>query len=413
MTRYSTGLAIALALLTGLVAGLLGRVGNLVPEPVPAWESRAQQVGRAYYDAVDHLLQTGDPGSLTELLGADFRNQAAANEFPIAAEGLVLEYQSLRSSYPGVRQTISDLSGSGSLVIASVTTHGPEDGAFAGVEVEAVLPFEHQEILRIRDGRVIERWTDGTASPHLMTMASIEATSMSGAPEMRLFRFGLFAEEKIYARSDVILIVMSGALKVDQHGREQSMVHRYRTSPQQQGGIESRIVSDAIELQAGDVLIAPAGAEIELRNGSAEPAEFMAISSSFGRPGGMELANGTAAVTRTLIARGFSLRPETTRYDVHIGQATISAGTSLIHTGIEHGGEFVLPVSGSVDLEAAGGLVWTVDASQRPLAQERALFSPLEGSAVQGADEVRFTASAEHPATFWLVTFTPAVDRET
>ena len=328
-TRFVVFLTIGLAMLTGVLVGAIGRAGILAPEPIPAAESRAQQLGRAYYDAVDHLLQTGDAHNLMELLSSDFRSQTPESESSASAEQLILEYQSLRTLYPGVRITVSELTASGSLVIASVTTHGTDPGEFTGVEIEVDRLVGHQEILQMRDGRIVERWTEELARPTLLTLAAIEETSMTGVPELRLWRFELFAEDTIHAKSDIVLIVIGGTLLVESLALKSPEIRRYRSGASAPGGIHEISLMSREEIVGGDVLMLPADAALRVRNGSDVPADIVSISGSPSLQTGLHFNTGAVGVTRQLLARGFSLDGSSISQALFIGQASFDSKTSL------------------------------------------------------------------------------------
>jgi hypothetical protein len=407
VTRGIVAITIALTLLTGLVLGALGRIGVLAPEDVPASETRAQQLGRDYYEAVDHLLETGDSDELRRVLSADFQNHSPAAGVTGDAESLIADFQSQRNVYPGFRQTVIELAGSGTLIVASITTPRMGHGEFAGLSIEWDQPQQQQEILSVRDGLIVERWSDVIPPLQLMTIANIGETSMSGVPEMRLWHVDPHAQDTVRARSDVVLIMTSGTLIVEPEEHAGDRPERYRMAPASPNGIEFSFLTSAEEVREGDVLIVPGGAALLLRNSGVEPATMLSIA-AVQTPEDVPYATlGAEGITRELLARGFSLDAAGLGYAVHIGHASLDSGATFTHSGIDDGGEFAFGTNGWLTAEAVDGLVWTFDSAANPTANGLVPLAPGKGATIHGAREVRFEVSGSRPAAFWIVTFVP------
>jgi hypothetical protein len=410
VTRGIVATTIALALLTGLVIGALGRLSVLAPEVVPASETRAEQLGRDYYEAVDHLLATGDSQELRQLLSDDFQSHAPATGMTGDAESLIADFQSLRNVYPGIRQEITELAGSDSLIIASITIPWTSHGQFAGLSIAWDQPQQQQEILRVRDGLIVERWSDANPPLQLMTIANIGETSMSGVPEMTLWHVDPHARDTVRERSEVVLIMTSGTLIVEPEEPTDDRSERYRMTPASPNGIETSSLTSAEEVREGDVLIVPGGAELLLRNSSVEPAAMLSIAAGQ-TPEDVPYATlGAEGITRELLARGFSLDAAGSGYAVHIGHASLDSGSTFTHPGIDDGGEFAFGTNGWLTAEAVDGLVWTFDSAANVTANGDARLTPGEGVAIHGASEVRFEETGSRPAAFWIVTFVPIVE---
>jgi predicted ester cyclase len=407
MARGILATTIALALLTGLVIGAIGRIGVLAPDSVPAFQSRNQQIGLDYFDAVDHLMRTGDSREVRLLLSADFQDHDPATDSVGGVESLIAEFQSLRNAFPGSRYAVTELASSGTLIVASITMHGTDSGEFAGIGIDLVQPSVQQEILRVRDGLIVERWSDAAVLPRLMTIATTGEISMSGVPALRQWHVDPHAHDVVQTPSEVILIMNKGTLIVEPQQPITNPARRYQMTPMSPNGVESIPLTGQQELREGDVLVAPGGTDLMIRNYSSEPAAMLSVAASFSQEDGPIAGWGVEGITSVLMARGFSLDAPMSRYEVFVGRVTLPPGSAFAHSGIEDGGEFIIAAEGSLTAEAVGGLVWTAASASTITADEVMQLSRREGAAIDGASEVRFEAAGSQPATFWVVTFVP------
>jgi quercetin dioxygenase-like cupin family protein len=407
VTRGIVAITIALALLTGLVIGSLGRIGMLAPDNVPAFETRAQQLGRTYYEAVDHLLVTGDSGELRQVLSADFQNHSRATGVTGDAESLIADLQSLRNVHPGYRQTVIELAGSDSLVVASITTSRAGYGAFAGLGIELNQSQQLQEILSVRDGLIVERWSDALVQPRMMTIAATGKLSSAGAQEMRRWRFDPHAVEIDHAHSEMILIIENGKLLVELVRSEGEPLHRFRLNSASPDGIETSDLTGLQRLHIGDVLIIPAGSVFKLRNDSATPASLLSIARIAAHDNGPEYQVGADSEYHQLLAGGFTLDARGAGQSAFVGHATLHTGSGMTLQGIESGGAFVIPIDGMLTAEAIEGLVWTADPASNLTADTHKGLPPGTGAVIGDATRMLLEAGGSQPATFWVVAFVP------
>jgi hypothetical protein len=151
-------------LLLGTGFGLLG-LAQAVTAPVARRSSAAStanvEVVRAFYDAANEVLATGDTAPLDELVAPDFvEHPARLGES--GREGLAEALVWRHAVFPGLRLEVDDVRAAGDDAVAvRVHAAGAETGAFIGRQVSATLAaWGPIELLRIVGGRVAERWGD-------------------------------------------------------------------------------------------------------------------------------------------------------------------------------------------------------------------------------------------------------------
>ncbi len=407
MTHGLATLLAALALLTGLVLGSLGKVGLHPPSAIPAVETRNQQIGRQYYKALDVLMLTGDERAMRLLLDEEFRDHQFAMGAAVDVERLIAEYQSLRSVIPGSRYVVEELDGAGDLVIATLGLHLAGQPAFAGIEIELGLPRSLQEILRIRDGVVVERWSNSSISPGLTTLATLGEIAFIGVPELQRWQFEPHAADTMHARSEAILMVEKGELVIEpEHLPDQTPVRRWSNDPSQKD-IDPEPLFDTQQVKRGDVLHIPNGAVVKFWNYSDQPASMLTIAGHSSGRYGPQYTDGADGIHRQLLARGFSLGSVIPAFAVAVGLVELSPGSEFIHREIPGGGEFAIVTDGLLTATAPGGLIWTADERAVITSNEQQDLPTGTGAAIADGSEVRFAASQTAASTFLIVTFIP------
>ena len=362
-THGLVSVLVALALLTGLVLGSLGKIGLSPARAIPAFETRNQQIGRQYYEALDTLMLTGDDHGLRLLLGDEFQDHQSATNATGDVEHLIADYQSLRTVSPDSRYVVEELVGAGDLVITTLGLRLAGQPVFAGIEITLNHPRLLQEILRIREGFVVERWSDSSSPPRLMTVATLGEIAFTGVPELRRWHFDPHALDTIRARSDVILIVEQGTLVVEPGVLSDEPPARYGSIPGTPTDINPEPFLDKYQVKSGDVLHVPKGSVVRFWNYSVEAASLLTIAARFEAGDGPQFDDEGDGVSRQLLARGFSLGSVIPAFAVFVGQVELSPGSEFVHASIADGGEFVIVTDGVLTATARDGLIWTADSN--------------------------------------------------
>src|SRR5680860_24299 len=76
MPRTAAAFALTLTLLTGIVLGQLHSAGSTRSFATAVPNSHASQTATSFYEAINSLLETGDPGDLRSILHSAFIDHA-------------------------------------------------------------------------------------------------------------------------------------------------------------------------------------------------------------------------------------------------------------------------------------------------------------------------------------------------
>jgi len=407
LTQGLVSLLVALALVTGLVLGSLGKIGLNPTGTMPAFETRNQQIGRQYYEALDTLMLTGTDLAVRLLLGDEFQDHQPATDVTMDEERLIADYQSLRTVNPGSRYVVEELVGAGELVIATLELRLKGQPEFAGIEIALSHPRSFQEILRIRKGFIVDRWSDSSIPAGLSTVAALGEIAFIGVPEMRRWHFDPHALDTIRARSEVILIVEQGSLVVEPDLLSDAPPARYGSVPDTPAEDDADLILDQQHVKSGDVLHVPKGSAVTFRNYGVEPASILTIAARQEASDGPQFDDEVAGVRRQLLARGFSLGSVIPAFEVFVGNVKLSPGSTFAHNSIVDGGQFVVVTDGLMTATARDGLIWTADSHSVITSNEQQRLPVGKGAAIADGSEVSFSGSATQETTFLTVTFIP------
>lgn len=107
----------------------------------------------------DDVINPGELDRASALVAAEF---AEHNPMPGQAPGLEGFKQvvtSLRAAFPDLHITIDELVAEADLVSARLTARGTHKGPFQGIPPKGKsVAWEGISILRIEDGKIVERW---------------------------------------------------------------------------------------------------------------------------------------------------------------------------------------------------------------------------------------------------------------
>jgi len=108
---------------------------------------------------VEEVQNHQDWDAYDELNDPDFVNLSAPPGAPTDREGGKYFLQALASAYPDAVVTIQDMYAEGDAVITKKTFTGTNEGEFMGMPATGRrVSFQYVDIMRLRDGRIIDHW---------------------------------------------------------------------------------------------------------------------------------------------------------------------------------------------------------------------------------------------------------------
>jgi steroid delta-isomerase-like uncharacterized protein len=85
-------------------------------------------------------------------------------------------YETLWSAFPDAQATVEDMIGEGETVAFRATVRGTHQGPFLGVPATGTqVAFAVQNIYRLRDGKVVERWSNADLLGLMVQVGAIPA----------------------------------------------------------------------------------------------------------------------------------------------------------------------------------------------------------------------------------------------
>jgi steroid delta-isomerase-like uncharacterized protein len=94
----------------------------------------------------------------------------------VGFDGVVQFYETLWSAFPDAQATVEDMIGEGETVAFRATVRGTHQGPFLGVPASGTqVAFAVQNIYRLRDGKVVERWSNPDLLSLMVQVGAIPA----------------------------------------------------------------------------------------------------------------------------------------------------------------------------------------------------------------------------------------------
>ena len=169
MQRTMQTVLIALVIAIGLTAGSLAWRVASAPQIAPDIETTDPAIGYAFYQALDEVLASGDGSALDGVVSGGFIDHVGEQEQ--STGDLVDALMSFGASFPDLQVRVLDMqSASGTLVasIAPVQLTGP---MLEGMRISTEPIAGGFEVLRIRNGKVTDRWASGLPDVRLASFA--------------------------------------------------------------------------------------------------------------------------------------------------------------------------------------------------------------------------------------------------
>ena len=126
---------------------------------------------------VDEVINRGDLGAVDELLAPHYLEHDPLPGMPGGREGAKQLFALLHAGFPDLSVTLEDLVAEGERVAVRSRWRGTHRGEFLGIRPTGrVIDFENLELVRIRQGQIVEHWGLGQASSVLHRLGSVQPT---------------------------------------------------------------------------------------------------------------------------------------------------------------------------------------------------------------------------------------------
>ncbi|HEV2148366.1 MAG TPA: ester cyclase [Longimicrobiaceae bacterium] len=139
-------------------------------------EEQNQEIARRAYRAASEGFRSGDFSGLDEVIAPDVRDHDPDPGQGEGREGLKAFFAELARAFPGLEVVVDDLIAEGDRVAARVRFRGTHSGDFQGIAASG-RPVEMRvvDVLRIRDGKIVERWGVGDQLGLMQQLGAVPA----------------------------------------------------------------------------------------------------------------------------------------------------------------------------------------------------------------------------------------------
>jgi hypothetical protein len=393
--RGAAPLALVLALLAGVLIGQLRQLDITADEPAPLLASQHIETVDDFYAAIDHLLQTGDPGPLRAMTAPNFVHHDRLEDAEWSPADVERDLLLLRDAVPGLRIEATRVTGSRELVAVETRLTGVADPTIAGMSLDPRFLGEDYELLRVQNGRIAERWTGLGEAHRIRAIARFagvhDEPRVRQAVVERLIWDPIARLEDAGQHHGIIVVVETGTL----HLMEPEAGNRpERSAP-------------------GDLQVVEPETAFALWSPGQEPATALVFSTRllaptpvYQTPPPIQATNGE--VTRSLLARDVTSEPATGAFEFVVSRATVAPGAIVpVHRVQES--EMLLIEQGEIEATIIEGEVWGRRAVglTAPYSKGSDAFEPGESVVVTGGSAVTHRVTGMGPAAFWLITLGP------
>ncbi|MBX3070772.1 MAG: hypothetical protein KF883_09770 [Thermomicrobiales bacterium] len=398
MPRTAAIVLLCLTLATGIV---LGRLSSFSGRAAPSLMTDSRddvEVARTFYDGINEYLAGGDAGRIMRMLSPDYREHRSRGPVGLPGEDLVLHLTSLRETYPEIRLDVGQLAAQPGSVVADYTFVPVASGPTAGLHLELGRGSSGYDMLRIENRLIVERWSTWESPQLYRSVVSSEIlVPRGGSLDVRMERllFGPGGHHEVQDANGFVFIAEAG-----------------RFTYEFVSGVPGEGAGERIQLEAGESIVAPAGATSRIASeGSASAIllSFASVQGPLGSVWGTATVIRSAQVSRTVILGGVLPHPSSDdhRFAIHVGRVDLPPGTILPRRVIETT-EMLLVTQGAVDVR--------VDGNRAVLRQRDGVFATIAdqqviddgtGLQVRAGTIVEYQVAGHDPVTLWRLAIEP------
>jgi mannose-6-phosphate isomerase-like protein (cupin superfamily) len=295
-------------------------------------------------------------------------------------------------------------------VVASLLTRSGESrGTVEGLPLEITAPLTGYDLLRIEDGRVIERWTSQAfpASPRVEAVASLDPLAPAISPRtpvLERLTIEQFAAYEVESHGGTIVLVESGNVSV--HVAASQAATFGASSPS--------------TLAAGQSLAIPAHTPFRLANSDLASVSILALTIPPFDPDDSRNHDPAYSarpdtpppgVSRTLLMNGMTIVPGDHPSIVTMIRMAMPAGIAVANHIAESA--MLLVIEGAIEATIQAGTAALMTSQESALNQSGTLILPAgEGIAAPAGAELTWRTAVLDPATAVLVTISPIDERD-
>lgn len=391
MARFTTTLSIGLALAVVLAAGMVGWRVISFTSPVPDSRYADPAIGTAFYAAVNDVLSGTNSRALADVVTSDFVNHSDGATSGELAEQL----DAFGASFPGTQLQVMGIEPTANNLVVSLVPI-----ALAPVKVAdltlSTQPFDGgYDVLRLRDGKVAERWSGTLPALSVTTFPDASlATHGSANMAIQLVRTELpeGAELSWNPGRSTVLLVEACAVTV-------------RLDWNQLGMPENQTVT----VSEGEAFAIASNTKVRMESAQDVQATVLIYSTWKVRPTDLPAPSYSNGATSRLLWTSNLPVSLVGGWTVSFAKMQLPMRVDVMLDGGGAMEVLLCSESTAVQVVTGNGLVESLSADLTAIDQSNAAVLG-DGSAahVTGADSIELHANAEAGETVWLITISPA-----
>ncbi len=390
MSRFTTALSIGLALAIVLAAGMVGwRITSFAPTQ-PELDYADPAVGTAFYAALNAVLSGANHGALDEVVTWDFVDHSDGS----TADDLTGRLTAFGASFPGTQLEVLGIDPSANSLVVSLAPVSLDPVTVGGLTL-STQPFDGgYDVLRIRNGKVAERWSNGVPALSATTFAGASlATRGSASMAIRLDRTELPVGAELSwepGRSNV-LMVETGAITVRQDWNQgQELQH------------------EVVTIRAGDAFPIPSNMKVRIEPAVSEPASVLIFATWKVQPTDVPAPiHSRGAASKLLWVSNLPV-PPAAGWTVAFGNVSIPQYVNVTLNGGAAMEVLLCTDASAMQVVTGDGSIESLHADLTSI--DRSSSATLDdGSAahVTGATSIELQATADTPGLLWLISISP------
>jgi steroid delta-isomerase-like uncharacterized protein len=123
---------------------------------------------------IEEFKNRANHSVVDELMALDFAHHFKDPQLPAGREGMKLLGAAIAGAFPDVHVTVEDMLADGDRVIERTSAHGTHKGNFNGVPpTMRSVAWTEIHIYRLRDGKIVELWSEVDMLGMLMQVGAI------------------------------------------------------------------------------------------------------------------------------------------------------------------------------------------------------------------------------------------------
>lgn len=394
MQRFIFATLLGLTLIIGMtVGGMAWRTATFERSALDI-ATADPAIGIAFYVGIDQVLTDGDTSALEDAVTGDFVDHPGDGATSQSIDELTGRLAAFATTFPGARFEVTEIVATGGNLVATIAPVTPPPVTVAGMSMTTQPISGGYDVLRIRNGKVAERWSAGL--PALST-ASFPAASFSLdsttnlAIQMTQTELPGDSEVIWHSGRTAVVMVESGTIRVNRSWAQ---------------GHEGQ--NDTVTVQAGGALLISPRMAARLRSANADSARLLTFSIWRVAPVEMPTHTYSGNASSQLLWTSNLPLAQSGKWSVEFGRVQIPERTDVTFQGADEMEVLLCSESSTVQAGAFDGVIesFTTDLTKIEQARKLRLDSDSASHIVE-ASSIELATDPDAGGIVWVIAISP------